>query len=345
MRRGILFIFILIILSGFVLAQSATTNPSDDTTTPPAAQTTQTLDWTRWDEIKESLGRIFNIGNKGEFWVIDGDKCVNLTATEYEESSSTLKYYSSEIKCKSALEYAIKKEQLRISKSGGFLSRLWYGSSSLFGDNFAWLIGAKDWQGKDVGISAAIEMMGGFWISMLVLLGGSFTIALLLIVFLSIINISEIPYGKVSLLSIALSVFIFILYYRVANYEHIFTGVIACGIFLLVYFLANKFGDNKNKHKVVKSHFYIIIWRISILLIVYPALMSIPVTNRAIQIITFETLMPDSWFIRSFILAFYVGIIPIIFKQYSKYKDRQKIYEEKLKEEVGKETSRIMASG
>ncbi|MBU4204915.1 hypothetical protein KKH26_01920 [Patescibacteria group bacterium] len=72
------------------------------------------------------------------------------------------------------------------------------------------------------------------------------------------------------------------------------------------------------------------VWKIIPIAVGYAVLMQIPVINRIIQVITFEPLLSyKGWwgyFIQSFIIAFYIGFLPMAIEQYSRYKIRKRYY-------------------
>ena len=85
-------------------------------------------------------------------------------------------------------------------------------------------------------------------------------------------------------------------------------------------------------------------WRIIIIGIGYAIIMQIPIINRFMQIITFE-LLGVNWFLRSIILAFYIGFGPAWIEQYARYRLRMKYYKKITQIKYGAKMTRGMASG
>jgi pilus assembly protein TadC len=76
--------------------------------------------------------------------------------------------------------------------------------------------------------------------------------------------------------------------------------------------------------------------------LVYTLLMSLPILNNIISVITFEALMPGSWFLRSIILAFYIAFVPKALVLLISWLQRRRVYEKKLQEHYGKETVKVL---
>lgn len=92
-------------------------------------------------------------------------------------------------------------------------------------------------------------------------------------------------------------------------------------------------------------------WKILVVAVFYAVIMQIPILNRFIQIITFEFLLDlkvvltdgiivtffqniFTFFIKSFILAFYIGLLPTAIQEFSRYKLRKKYYDYVLEQEA-----------
>ena len=73
-----------------------------------------------------------------------------------------------------------------------------------------------------------------------------------------------------------------------------------------------------------------------------PALMLIPILNSIIRVITFEVLGVN-WFLRSFIIAFYVGFGPEMVSRYREYSKRMWIVKQGYKEQAGLEIAKALA--
>ncbi len=86
-------------------------------------------------------------------------------------------------------------------------------------------------------------------------------------------------------------------------------------------------------------------WKILIIGMVYGIIMLIPIIKNAIEFISFEYLMPDSWFIRSFILAFYIGFGPAAIEQIHRYRLRMQYYKRLMDVKYGVKTMRAVSSG
>lgn len=87
-------------------------------------------------------------------------------------------------------------------------------------------------------------------------------------------------------------------------------------------------------------------WKTIVIAMTYAILLQIPVINSAIKIVTFEFLMSGSlWFgfIRSFIVAFYIGFGPAMFQEIARYRLRQKYYKKIMDAKYGAKIIRATA--
>lgn len=81
---------------------------------------------------------------------------------------------------------------------------------------------------------------------------------------------------------------------------------------------------------------------ILVLIFLYPVLMQMPIINKIIEIITFEVL-GLSWFLRSFIVAFYIGFGPEMISKYRAYSRRVWIAKQGYEEQAGLEIAKALA--
>jgi len=87
------------------------------------------------------------------------------------------------------------------------------------------------------------------------------------------------------------------------------------------------------------------LWKILIIGMAYGIIMLIPIVKNVIEFITFEYLMPGNWFIRSFIIAFYIGFGPAAIERYYRYRLRMKYYKKFMDVKYGMQTARALSSG
>ena len=87
------------------------------------------------------------------------------------------------------------------------------------------------------------------------------------------------------------------------------------------------------------------LWKILIVAMVYGIVMLIPIINSFIKVITLEVLMPNSWFIASFIVAFYIGFGPAAIEGLVKYRLRMRYYKQLMQVKYGVKTAKAMNSG
>ncbi len=300
-----------------------------------------------FSQIKEKFNGAFDIGYNQGYWIIDstGKNCTNVTKEDYLKNYEIQKYYKTKARCLASITF---------KNETGFLSILWQGIKGGTGwtsDKFLFILGVKNLGGEDIGISRISFFLGGGF-------GGYLGAVIIFIVFnstaiLLLYLINKTPGGIIStilsnVIVIGVISGLWVLT-GVFAWQHLLTGILACAWLLLFYFLAyfkelifdrsnflNHILDLKLDLKL-SSGFIIILF-------IYPLLMAVPITIRIIQIITLEVLMPDSWFIRSFILAFYIGIVPLMFRRYRKYKERNEKYEDKLKQKIGEKVAEEIAS-
>jgi len=314
---------------------------------PPAkAQDAGFFSW-----IKDKFNEGFDIGYDQGYWVVDstGKNCTNVSKEDYLKGYGDVSYYKTKAKCLASI--AFKNET-------GFLSVVWAGIKTGTGwgfDKVLFIIGSKDLDGKGIGLNRLADYFGGGFGAYLA------GIAIFLIVnglaYLIIwgvrspnwtgwSNIAKaILIGVVIVADVTLWILLGVIYW-----QYVLTGILACvwmGLIQMIIYIKDliagiRFGTNRLRWAYSASIRWIS--RGPIFLVAYPILMSIPLVNRAIQIITLEVLMPGSWFLRSFILAFYVGVVPALFKSYVKYKNRSEEYEEKLKKEIGERVAEEMGS-
>lgn len=86
-------------------------------------------------------------------------------------------------------------------------------------------------------------------------------------------------------------------------------------------------------------------WKVIVIGMVYGIVMLIPIVSTFIQAVTFEWLMPGRWFIRSFIIAFYIGFLPAAIEAYSRYKLRMKYYKQLMSVKYGIKIAKAASSG
>lgn len=72
-------------------------------------------------------------------------------------------------------------------------------------------------------------------------------------------------------------------------------------------------------------------WKIVPIAVFYVVIMQIPIISSIISVITFEPLLGlkggfFSWFLKSFIVAFYIGLLPTMIEEYSKFLLRKEYY-------------------
>lgn len=73
-------------------------------------------------------------------------------------------------------------------------------------------------------------------------------------------------------------------------------------------------------------------WKIIPIAVLYATLMQIPIVNSFIKVVTFEVLLgltnSSIWsaIVRSFIIAFYIGLLPTVIEEYTRYRIRKKYY-------------------
>ena len=71
-------------------------------------------------------------------------------------------------------------------------------------------------------------------------------------------------------------------------------------------------------------------WKIIPIGVFYAVIMQIPVITTIISVITFEPLLTFKsawgWFLKSFIVAFYLGLVPTMIEQYTKFLLRKRLY-------------------
>ncbi len=90
----------------------------------------------------------------------------------------------------------------------------------------------------------------------------------------------------------------------------------------------------------IGSHF----WKILPIAAFYAVLTQIPLVNRFIQIITFEV-FGVNWFVRSILIAFYIGIIPSAIEAYTRHRLRRYYYNQILRAKYGTKIAKAMADG
>ena len=86
-------------------------------------------------------------------------------------------------------------------------------------------------------------------------------------------------------------------------------------------------------------------WKVIIIAMVYGIIMLIPIVTTVIKVITFEALMPNSWMIRSFIIAFYIGFGPAAIEQYYRYRLRMQYYKHLMNVKYGVKTAKALSTG
>tara|TARA_Y100000310_G_scaffold111916_1_gene110312 strand:+ start:1058 stop:2029 length:972 start_codon:yes stop_codon:yes gene_type:complete len=84
-------------------------------------------------------------------------------------------------------------------------------------------------------------------------------------------------------------------------------------------------------------------WRIVIIGLGYAILMQVPIINRFIQIITFETIGLNPFFV-SIVISFYIGFGPAWIEQYARYRLRMKYYKKITQIKYGAKMTRAMSS-
>ncbi len=85
-------------------------------------------------------------------------------------------------------------------------------------------------------------------------------------------------------------------------------------------------------------------WKIVPIAAFYAVLTQIPLVNRFIQIITFEV-FGVNWFVRSILIAFYIGIIPSAIEAYTRHRLRRYYYNQILRAKYGTKIAKAMADG
>ncbi len=97
------------------------------------------------------------------------------------------------------------------------------------------------------------------------------------------------------------------------------------------------------------------IWKIIPIAVAYAVLMQIPIVNSFIKVITFEVLLwlrgsdflTSVWnaFLRSLIIAFYIGLLPTIIEEYTRYRIRKRYYAAIQRIKFEKKAVEAMTSG
>lgn len=97
------------------------------------------------------------------------------------------------------------------------------------------------------------------------------------------------------------------------------------------------------------------IWKIIPIAVAYAVLMQIPVINSFIKVVTFEVLLwlrgtgflTSIWngILRSLILAFYIGLLPTIIEEYTRYRIRKRYYAQIQRIKFEKKAVEAMTSG
>lgn len=287
----------------------------------------------------------------------NAEKCISVTKEEYLQYES-LYSYPTLVKCESKLVQNL---------GSGFLNSLkkLTKSASVWASNKAgWILGARNSTGQYIGLVAASDYVGGMV---------NLTIGIVVLIFLLIFLKSM---GSGSGASKAWNwAFVIIMLAAVVilgsfggafnNKEYFLAGAFASLWIFLIWTLKKTASHNAKEYQTgwldtlvtpaYKSQNAVIsflkgiwyswgFWAITLpLFLWYTLALSTPIINRFVQIITFEIFMPDSWFIRSFIIAFYVGLLPEAIKMILKHQEKERVYKEKLKEYTGKEISKAMA--
>ncbi len=86
------------------------------------------------------------------------------------------------------------------------------------------------------------------------------------------------------------------------------------------------------------------LWKIVPIAVFYAVLMQIPILNTFIETITFKPLGVH-WIVRSFILAFYLGLFPGAIESYTRYRLRMKYYNQILRVKYGVKIAKKFAEG
>lgn len=87
------------------------------------------------------------------------------------------------------------------------------------------------------------------------------------------------------------------------------------------------------------------LWKVVIIAMIFGIAMLVPLVKPFIDVITFRILMPGSWFIQSWIVAFYIGFGPAAIEQYMRYRLRQKYYKQLMNVKYGVKIAKAMSSG
>lgn len=317
-------------------------------------------------------------------WTIQNNLCVQIDKSysltpEFANNKSFLdhKIYSSKTLCDSALE-VIKKanEGFNVGSFTGFFSSLkepWNsvktgikGIGGFIGNKSLWFIGTKNWEGKDIGFYAFFSYLG--------------FIPFMIIVILLSVGLFFLRKESPEAFNVAwafLLVFIIFVFATMNPYSF-FTGALA-GLWLFIVFLLQQigtkgyntpmegwidelfregigrtmvttsfYGGTSYSHVINRNYPKMFLRAASVITLIgaiFLGIVSIPVVSGFVKIITFEIIMPDAWFIRSFIIAFYIGFLPEAITRliaYNKRKDElKKELDKKLGEAVLREAGKI----